>query len=130
MLQPDASTMAARQPVCWRRRARAWRYENAEIALTVCVRCDDPSESATLLREHQARLALLKKAELEIDATGKLSEELKWKIFADEKCARLWKFAEEQLSVGLAQDLRSDSSPDDGEPGFGVSVRANTWLTD
>ena len=113
--------MAARQPVCGRRRARAWRYENAEIALTVCVRCDDPSESATLLREHQARLALLKKAELEIDATGKLSEELKGKMFADAETAELWKFSDEYVSdllvrrIGVPfstiKDVR-DSHPD------------------
>jgi hypothetical protein len=57
-------------------------------------------------------------------AAGKLSEELKGKIFADAECARLWKFAEEQLGVGSAQDLgvtplmmmeSPDPDPDSGK---------------
>jgi predicted metal-binding protein len=104
--------------VCWWKRSRAWRYENAEIAVQVYVRCVEPSRCDTLLREHQARLALLKKAELEIEATGKLSEELKGKIFADAECARLWKFAEEQLSLGFSPGYASNSSHDKGGPEF------------
>ena len=69
--------------VCWWKRARAWRYENAEIALQLCVRHTEVNSSYTLSRECRLRLELLQKAELEIEATGKLSEELKGRIFGD-----------------------------------------------
>ena len=90
--------------VCWWKRSRAWRYENAEIALQLCVKHVEVSRSDALSWEHQARLELLKKAELEIEATGKLSEELKGRIFGDAQCAELWNFVDEQLSIRLAQD--------------------------
>lgn len=110
--------------VCWWKRARAWRYENAEIALQLCVRHVEVSRSDALSWEYQARLELLKKAELEIEATEKLSEELKGRIFGDAQCADLWNFVDEQLSVGLAQDKgvtplmikeARDSDPDSGK---------------
>ena len=67
---------------------------------------------------------MLNEAELEIEATGRLSEELKGKIFGDAECAELWKFADEQLSEGLARQLgvplsvikdARDSDPDSGK---------------
>jgi hypothetical protein len=73
---------------------------------------------------HQARLALLKKAELEIEANGKLSEELKERILGDAQYAELWNLVDEQLSVVLAQDQgvtplmikeARDSNPDSGK---------------
>jgi hypothetical protein len=91
--------------VCWWRRARAWRYENAEIAHQLCVRHTERSGLDSVSWQHRARLALLNEAELEIEATGRLSEELKGKILGDAQCADLWNLADESLSEGLARDL-------------------------
>jgi len=83
---------------CLWKRFRAWRYENAEIALQICARHKDVRRRWEMISsENQARIALLKKAELEMEATGKLSEELKGRIFGDDICVELWKFAEEQV---------------------------------
>jgi len=90
--------------VCWWKRSRAWRYENAEIALQLCVRHVQVDSSDALSWEYKARLELLKKAELEIEATGKLSEGLKGRIFGAAQCTELWNYVDEYLSVGLAQD--------------------------
>src|SRR5579864_8210224 len=49
--------------VCWWKRARAWRYENAEIALQLCKRHTEIRMSYTLSRECRLRLELLQKAE-------------------------------------------------------------------
>ncbi|MGA7792995.1 MAG: hypothetical protein WCA19_08145 [Candidatus Acidiferrales bacterium] len=110
--------------MCWWKRARAWRYENAEIALQLCLRHTDRSGWDSVSWQHKARLAVLNEAELEIEATGTLSEELKARIFGDAECAELWKFAAEQLSEGLAQQLgvplpvikdARDSDPESGK---------------
>jgi hypothetical protein len=110
--------------ICWWKRARAWRYENAEIALQLCVRHTEVNRSDALSWEYQVRLELMKGAELEIEATGKLSEELKGRIFGDAECAELWNFVDEKLCIGLAQDKgvtplmikeARDSDPDSGK---------------
>ena len=110
--------------VCWWRRARAWRYENAEIAHQLCVRhfeLNNCYSFGSLHRLHRARLALLNEAELEIEATGRLSEELKGKILGDAQCADCWHLADEYLSEGLAQDLgvplRMIKDARDSDPG-------------
>jgi hypothetical protein len=90
---------------CWWKRARAWRYENAEIAVPLWARMVALGRSELISSESQPRLALLKKAELEEAATGKLSEELKVSIFGDATCAELWKLAEQQLIEDMARRL-------------------------
>lgn len=63
----------------WWKLGRACRYENAEIAVQLFVR---HSKGEVISSDGQARLALLKKVELETEATGKLSEEFKRSISA------------------------------------------------
>jgi hypothetical protein len=125
--------------VRWRKRARSWRYENAEIAVQLCERHTELSSWEMISRENQARLELLKKAELEIEANGKLSEELKGRIFGDTAFAELWNFVDEQLSDRLAQDKgvtplmikeARDSDPDSGSNFlFGIARGAALLLT-
>ncbi len=91
--------------VCWWKRARAWRYENAEIACQLAIRHTAVNTSDALSQMHRIRLELLKKAELEIEATGQLSEELKGEIFGNPECAGLWNLVDETLSIGLAKDM-------------------------
>jgi hypothetical protein len=109
--------------VCWWKRSRAWRYENAAIAGPLCAKHFELS-SLNFSWAVQDRLALLRKAELEIEGTGKLSEELYGKIIADAELAKLWKFVDEQLSEALARHrgvplpaIREarDSDPDSGK---------------
>jgi hypothetical protein len=91
--------------VCWWRRARAWRYENAEITLQLCVSHTERSRWDFVSWQHAARLALLNEAELEIKGTGGFSEELKEKISSDPQFTNLWDVADEYLSERLARDL-------------------------
>ena len=63
--------------------------------------------------EPLARLALLDEAELEIEATGRLSEELKGRILGDAQCADLGKLAD---PFGIAKDAALRV------------VRENQWL--
>jgi hypothetical protein len=91
--------------VCWWKRSRAWRYENAEIAIQLCKKHAELSKWETLSSEDQARLATLKNATMEIEAAGELSEELKQKIFADAEFQKLWDFAGEELNELLARRL-------------------------
>jgi hypothetical protein len=60
--------------VCWWKLSRAWRYENAEIAFKLCASHAELSKLEILSSEDQTRLVLLKNAESEIDATGKISD--------------------------------------------------------
>jgi hypothetical protein len=91
--------------MCWWKLSRAWRYENAEIAFKLCARHAELCKWETLSSEDQARLVLLKNAESEIDATGKISEELKARMFADAEFRRLWEFAEKDLVESLSRRL-------------------------
>jgi hypothetical protein len=71
--------------VCWWRLGRAWRYENAEIVsshLDVEVRHAKLISRSKLSSEEQIRLALLRKAAVEIEDTGKISDELSREILA------------------------------------------------
>jgi hypothetical protein len=90
---------------CWWKRARAWRYENAEIAVRLWASMVALGRSQLISSASQPRLALLKKAELEEATTGKLSEELKERIFGDAECAELWKLAEQQVIEDMARRL-------------------------
>jgi hypothetical protein len=81
---------------CWWKLGRAWRYENAEIALghaAAAMRGHNFRSQSTFLLEDKARLALLRRAETEIEATGGISDELKGKIFAPE-FREQWDFLE------------------------------------
>jgi hypothetical protein len=48
---------------------------------------------------------IVEQAGLEIEDTGKLSEELRTQIFGDAESANLWKSVDKQPAEGLAQDL-------------------------
>ena len=96
---------------CWWKLGRAWRYENAEIAVghanNTCFAHERMSGNALLSMEH-ARLAWLRSAKAEIESTDKISEELKEKMFAaDPEFQKEWesleKVTEEKFRDILAQ---------------------------
>jgi hypothetical protein len=91
--------------MCWWKLSRAWRYENAEIAFKLCARQVGLSKLETFSSEDKAWLVLLKNAEPEIETTGKISEELKAKIFADAEYRKLWESAEADFYQFLARRI-------------------------
>jgi hypothetical protein len=84
--------------VCWWRLRCAWGYENSEISLghaNVAVRVQEAISRGPLLSRDRARLALLRSAEMEIEDTGKISDQLKEKMFdADGEFRTLWELLE------------------------------------
>jgi hypothetical protein len=90
--------------MCWWKISRVWRYENAQIAVKLCARHAELKLEA-IPSEDQARLVLLKNAELEIEATGRISDELKGKMFADREFGKLWESVEAYLNEFLARRI-------------------------
>jgi hypothetical protein len=91
--------------VCWWKLSRVLRYENAQIAVKLCTRHAELNKLETIPSEDQARLVLLKNAELEIEATGRISDELKGKMFADREFGKLWESVEAYLNEFLARRI-------------------------
>lgn len=89
---------------CWWKLRRAWRYENSEIlrglidvekARLNLINPQQPVFDSPLSSEYETR-DLLRKAEAEIVATGKISDELKAKMeAADERFQRIWPLVDE-----------------------------------
>ena len=90
--------------MCWWKISRVWKYENAQIAVKLCTRHAELKLEA-IPSEDQARLVLLKNAELEIEATGRISDELKGKMFADREFGKLWESVEAYLNEFLARRI-------------------------
>src|ERR1035438_6866170 len=91
--------------MCWWKISRVWRYENAQIAVKLCTRHAELNKLETVPSEDQARLVLLKNAESEIEATGKISNELKGEMFADREFGKLWESGEAYLNEFLARRI-------------------------
>ena len=91
--------------MCWWKLSRVWRYENAQIAVKLCTRHAELKKLETIPPGDQARLVLLKNAESEIEATGKISDELKGKMFADREFGKLWESVEAYLNEFLARRI-------------------------
>ena len=93
--------------VCWWRLRCAWGYENAEVSLghaNVAVRVQEAISRNLLLSKDRARLALLRSAEVEIEDAGKISDQLKEKMFeADAEFRTLWELLEKP-----AKKMRDD----------------------
>jgi hypothetical protein len=89
---------------CWWKHSRAWRYENAEIAFDL-VKVERHAELASqeVISSEQPRLDLLRNAAMEIEATGKISDELKGKMFADAGFRKLWELAEVDVNELVAE---------------------------
>ena len=94
--------------VCWWRLRCAWGSENTEISLAhanVEVRAQEASRRNSLLSKDRARLALLRSAEMEIEDTDKISDQLKEKMFkADAEFRALWELLEKP-----AKELHGDT---------------------
>jgi hypothetical protein len=83
---------------CWWKLGRAWRYENAEIAVghanNTCLAHERMSRNALSSME-QARLAWLRSAKAEIESTDEISVELQEKMFAaDPEFRKEWESLE------------------------------------
>ena len=85
--------------VCWWKRSRTWRYENAEIALQLCTRHEELLKRNTLSSEDimPVLTTLLKTAESEIESTGKISDDLNRQLFADPEFQPFWEVAEKRF---------------------------------
>ena len=88
---------------CWWKLSRAWRCENAEIAFDLV----QVERRLELMRQEsissqEPRVVLLRDAAMEIEATGKISDELKGKMSADAGFRKLWEFAEVDLNELVA----------------------------
>ena len=104
--------------LCWWRLSRAWRYESAEIAGEL-IRKQVLKKPQQFSSEDQVRYVLLKEAESEITATGKISDKLKEEMFADAGLRKLWDFAQKEYEefylrrTGLSAARVSFSGPRD-----------------
>jgi hypothetical protein len=90
---------------CWWKLSRVWRYENAQIAGKLCTRHAELNKLKTLSSEHQAHLVLLKNAETEVETTGKISDELDARMFADVGFRKLWESVEAEFNELLAGQI-------------------------
>jgi hypothetical protein len=90
---------------CWWKLSRVWRYENAQIAVNLCGRHAELIKREILSSEDQAHMVLLKNAASELEATGKISDELNRKMLADAESRDLWEFAKEELNELLARRI-------------------------
>jgi len=94
--------------VCWWRLRCAWGYENAEVSLghaNVAIRLQQAISRNTLLSKDRTRLALLRSAEVEIEDSGKISDQLKEKMFeADAEFRALWEILEKR-----AKEMHGDT---------------------
>jgi len=92
-----------RMGACWWKLSRAWRYENAEIAFELAQverRLEVTRQES--ISSQEPRFVLLRDATMEIEATGKISDELKGKMFADVGLRKLWESAEVDLNELVA----------------------------
>jgi|HubBroStandDraft_6_1064221.scaffolds.fasta_scaffold00195_10 hypothetical protein len=101
---------------CWWRLGQAWRYENGEIFnghLNLEKRLSETMSVSgeTVSPEDQARLALLRAAKGEIEATGAISEELRGRIFAnDPEFVEQWNCFDKLASDCVAELLAREGS--------------------
>jgi hypothetical protein len=82
--------------VCWWKRARLWRHENAEMRVAladVALRVSACSPREMLSPEHKTLLLMLENAQEKVKATGEMPQELKAKILATDP--GFWTSAEE-----------------------------------
>jgi hypothetical protein len=111
---------------CWWKLGRAWRYENSQIRyqqagveerMQSLIGPNSPERASALSVEH-AILDLLRRARLDIQFTGKISDELKRKMASDWRFQSMWTHiqrATEMQVVGLAGQVSGDnrSAPTD-----------------
>jgi hypothetical protein len=108
---------------CWWKLGRAWRYENAEIAYELfevemsrrgLMWSEEPISHSRLCSEH-ATLDLLRKAKTEVEATGKISDELKAEMAAaDERFRGVWADVEKWNSEWFSRFVRGETSSANG----------------
>jgi hypothetical protein len=97
---------------CWWKLGRAWRYENSQIRYKqagvdewqLALRGPmSPEPNSGMSIEH-AVLDLLERAALEIEFTGKISDELKKEMaVSNERSRLLWTHIEKMTEMGLAK---------------------------
>ena len=108
---------------CWWKLGRAWRYENAEIACELfavemsqrgLMWSEEPVSHSRLCSE-RATLDLLRKAKAEVEATGKISDELKAEMAAaDERFQGVWASVEKWNSEWFGRSLQGETSSANG----------------
>ena len=94
--------------VCWWKRARLWRHENAEMRVAlghVAVRTSACPPREMLAPEHKTLLLMLETAQETIKATGEMPQGLKEKILATDPA--FWTSVEERArEIARITDLR------------------------
>jgi hypothetical protein len=108
---------------CWWKLGRAWRYENAEIAYELfkvemsrrgLIWSEEPVSHSRLCSE-RATLDLLRKAKTEVEATVKISDELKAEMAAaDERFQGVWASVEKWNSEWFSRFVRGETSSANG----------------
>ena len=83
--------------VCWWKRSRAWRFENAHIHGEIAKRRTVLDTPEALPEKQQTYFRWLTTAASEIEETGKISDELENTMFTDAGFRQLWNFSEENL---------------------------------
>jgi hypothetical protein len=111
---------------CWWKLGRAWRYENSQIRyqqagveerMQSLIGPNSPEPASALSVEH-AILDLLRRARLDIQFTGKISDELKREMASDWRFKPMWTHLQrvtEMQVAGLAARVSGDnrSAPTD-----------------
>jgi hypothetical protein len=99
--------------VCWWKRLRLWRYENAEMRGAqgeVAVRGLVSNPRELMLPKDKALIALLESAEKEIQSNGAISPELKDKILASDPAFRERWSDLEQTARKIAEERQEQAA--------------------
>jgi hypothetical protein len=122
---------------CWWKLGRAWRYENAEIAYELfnvemsrrgLIWSEGPVSHSRLCSEY-ATLDLLRKAKAEVEATGKISDELKAEMAAaDERFQGVWATVEKLNYEWFGRFLQGEMSSANGGAPSKSDRRTNLLL--
>jgi hypothetical protein len=125
---------------CWWKLGRAWRYENAEIAcelfyvemkqrgLIWSEESEEPIERSRLDSDY-ATLRLLRKPKEEVEATEKISDELKAEMAAaDKRFQGLWASMEEWSSESSGRFLQGETSSANGAAPSKARPRTDSLL--
>lgn len=108
--------------VCWWKRSRVWRYENANISGRLVRQQVEIDRAHKISPQGQTYYDWLRSAESEIAASGKISDELKVKMFADAGFRKLWDYAEESIcrlsarEAGLPPTMIKEMMETDTDP--------------
>jgi hypothetical protein len=94
--------------VCWWKRFRLWRYENAEMRVAldlVAIRGQVSSPGELVIEKDKSLILLLESAQKQIETAGEMQPELKEKILASASWLRqLWPKLEEKAEQIVRED--------------------------